>query len=644
MSGTTVLALRNYTLCTDSEDKWSPTYAAFNQILGCATVFVVIFGVLFNINAIRNIHLSNFDKNRGVVLAVSILALAVWDTILLGSAFFYYGVKGAFKLHRNNGINLITPFFHGCLQVANTASTWCVIFITIQRYMATRDPFRTTRHSRIIAQSFRGERRKTSFSLIYCFVYRRYFKVPLIISIVAILVNLTAFFEITTKICLRMPEGKMGYMLAITWLRLNHTYKLVYKLIFRMIVTSCGPNIFIFTITGITIFFLKGSNRNRRQLFQMSDSLLDRYSSKETTQTTISILLVTKFLLLRSLSFFLDLMELISGFGNLHDYIYAMDVSNFCVILNSATNSLIFMCANSWLQNKLTARNTMKRRKQLCIESLQSLHRVNLLFKSYKKALFMTNHQLGVRVLYSMLIKSPSLAVFFNQSTEVGSDTPPPPAGPPPTPAAYDGKTPNATRFRHFVKAETVEEESSDSELCHVSPVIMVPNVNGHIRSSCPITGSENAGHGCPGAVNARTAEVVAAMPHIKKRSLDLLGNSAFHTIGDRIMTFMGELIDAMRMAKPDHDIIMRIRNTGAHHHKLGITFTSSAWKEFKASTISIIEECEFANEIERKETLDAWNSFLSVIIREMKMGICGVTSINHTNSYHNAAASIISG
>lgn len=68
----------------------------------------------------------------------------------------------------------------------------------------------------------------------------------------------------------------------------------------------------------------------------------------------------------------------------------------------------------------------------------------------------------------------------------------------------------------------------------------------------------------------------------------------------------------------------MKIRQVGALHQALGITFTSSAWKEFKSSTLNIIEECAFESDQERSETLEAWSSFLSVIIREMKMGISG--------------------
>ena len=85
-------------------------------------------------------------------------------------------------------------------------------------------------------------------------------------------------------------------------------------------------------LTVLTVLLLKGSNRSRRQLFQMSENLLDRYNSKETMQTLISIMLVVKFLLLRSLSFMIDIYEVATlDRKGIQSAIYFVDVSNFMV-------------------------------------------------------------------------------------------------------------------------------------------------------------------------------------------------------------------------------------------------------------------------------------------------------------------------
>uniref|UniRef100_A0A183TZP3 G_PROTEIN_RECEP_F1_2 domain-containing protein n=1 Tax=Toxocara canis TaxID=6265 RepID=A0A183TZP3_TOXCA len=143
-------------------------------------------------------------------LAVSILALAFWDTILLWCAFFYYGMSALTRAHNSDTTTLLTPWFHGFSQIANTASIWCVVAITVQRFMASRDPFRCSRSSRTLLSSFRGERRSSSLSMIYCSTNRRHFRMPILLSFAAILLNIPAFFEIESHLC-RRKEGRYGY-------------------------------------------------------------------------------------------------------------------------------------------------------------------------------------------------------------------------------------------------------------------------------------------------------------------------------------------------------------------------------------------------------------------------------------------------
>jgi hypothetical protein len=86
--------------------------------------------------------------------------------------------------------------------------------------------------------------------------------------------------------------------------------------------------------------------------------------------TLISIMLVVKFLTFRSLSFMLDIWEQAVGFGDrIHTIIYLVDTSNFLILLNSATNCFIIFRFSKWLQKKIVQRNTMKREKQICVET-----------------------------------------------------------------------------------------------------------------------------------------------------------------------------------------------------------------------------------------------------------------------------------
>ncbi|CAD5226231.1 unnamed protein product [Bursaphelenchus okinawaensis] len=137
-----------YPECPQQPPPVSIGYAIFSQFVnGFLTSICVAVGTVGNFYSVRSVKLSNFDKNsnRGVTLAFSIVTLAIWDSILLWFAFFYYGFKNLVHAEYLSFVNIFTPYMHGCSQVANTASIWCVVAITVQRYMATRDPFRTTR-------------------------------------------------------------------------------------------------------------------------------------------------------------------------------------------------------------------------------------------------------------------------------------------------------------------------------------------------------------------------------------------------------------------------------------------------------------------------------------------------------------------
>lgn len=48
----------------------------------------------------------------------------------------------------------------------------------------------------------RNDRRNSSLSMIYCYTYRRHFRMPIVLSTLAIIANLPAFFELTSISCL----------------------------------------------------------------------------------------------------------------------------------------------------------------------------------------------------------------------------------------------------------------------------------------------------------------------------------------------------------------------------------------------------------------------------------------------------------
>ncbi|WKY13282.1 hypothetical protein Q1695_004247 [Nippostrongylus brasiliensis] len=511
------------------------TYRMFSIIVnGYLTTALVILGTIGNVQGVRRVQVTNLDKKRGVVLAVSLIALAIWDTALLWFAFLYYAIRKLPIAINSDFLNMLMPWFHPFSQIANTAATWCVVAITWQRFMATRDPFRAPR-SAALMQSFRSERR---ISFMYCSTYRRLLRMPIALSVGAILLNIPAFFELSNYICFNTEENRVAISVRPTALRLQSAYAL-YRLISRMIVVSIGPNLMILILTLLTVFMLRGSNRSRRQLFQMSENFLDRNASREILQTLISIMLVSKFLCFRSLTFVLDLVEVTIGDYNF----YLVDISNCLVILNSATNSLVFLKASSWLNSRLVERKTMRRKKTVCDAGQLLGDRLSILSSSWQQALALNDNNPGMRILYSILRRQPNLFAVF--------------------------RAPGLVLYAN----DKIE------------------------------------------------AEMLSLFTNGNTKSVDLVGNSKYMEVAQRITTFISELLQMMKDGKPEEYIVMRIRRVGAIHFQHGIPFPSAVWREFKSSTISIVSECEFKSHDERDGALDAWNIFVSFIIREMKMG-----------------------
>ncbi|VDM24598.1 unnamed protein product [Toxocara canis] len=210
----------------------------------------------------------------------------------------------------------------------------------------------------------------------------------------------------------------------------------------------------------------------------------------------------------------LDVIEVTIGYrGWVQIFIYGADLSNFLVILNSATNCLIFLRGPAWLQGKITHRNTIRNRKQL-FSNLQTSTRIALLQSSWTSVQTMTSGQFGARIVYSMLRKDPSLFDVF-------------------TTVQYDGE-------------------------------------------EAPLR---------------QTSGLIA------RKSFDLLTCPQYYEVGDRIMNFMGELIQMMQDGQSEQAIIERIRLVGATHYERNVMFSSCVWREFKASTLAIVGESTFESE-----------------------------------------------
>ncbi|VDN24071.1 unnamed protein product [Cylicostephanus goldi] len=92
------------------------------MVNGYMTTALVILGTIGNVHGVKRVQVTNLDKRRGIVLAVSLIALAIWDTILLWCAFFYYAIRKLPLAVSTDWLNVLMPWFHPFSNIANTAA------------------------------------------------------------------------------------------------------------------------------------------------------------------------------------------------------------------------------------------------------------------------------------------------------------------------------------------------------------------------------------------------------------------------------------------------------------------------------------------------------------------------------------------
>jgi hypothetical protein len=83
------------------------------------------------------------------------MALAIWDTILLWCAFFYYGVKQMPLGVDQDFINQMTPWFHAFSQIANTASVSLLLSPSLPFCCWKRDRFLPLFHEQLNLRAYK---------------------------------------------------------------------------------------------------------------------------------------------------------------------------------------------------------------------------------------------------------------------------------------------------------------------------------------------------------------------------------------------------------------------------------------------------------------------------------------------------------
>ena len=270
----------------------------------------------------------------GEELRRSLGFLAAWDAILLGSSLSYYGLRRSCDLILSN-VDLARPFAqltviaHPLISTSYTASSLHLLLLTGQRYVAIAFPLWSA---------------KASF---------RFFQPQLFVSFLALTVHLPSFFEMQLGCCKKISPEMIESTAQPSWLRLNSSYALYWRLIFvKAGLTTLLPSFLVGALSLGLVSELRKASRLRRQLTSLRypDQRGDDLDAERIT-STILLVISGKCLASHLLPSVLDVWDVwVHQTGGrwpdwlaVDQFMIVVEISNFLVVANSATNAMVYV-------------------------------------------------------------------------------------------------------------------------------------------------------------------------------------------------------------------------------------------------------------------------------------------------------------
>ncbi|WKY17052.1 hypothetical protein Q1695_001570 [Nippostrongylus brasiliensis] len=191
-------------------------------------------------------------------------------------------------------------------------------------------------------------------------------RMPLIMTLVACLFTLPCSFEYYLEPCL--DKGRELLQRQETTMMRNAVYHVLYRTIVLSVMKTFGPFVIITLLTVSTVKSLRHSMDNRGTILmqQGKDHLFAADKDKTKSLQTISMLLLGKFLLLRCWPTSLEMLRVFFGENVLsHAPVLSFDGSEFCLLLNSATNAFVFVVLKSAFETRRLKRIRMRQREMV---------------------------------------------------------------------------------------------------------------------------------------------------------------------------------------------------------------------------------------------------------------------------------------
>ncbi|CAD6194536.1 unnamed protein product [Caenorhabditis auriculariae] len=335
---------------------------------GPITGIAVLLSLLGARFAVRFLWRAGLNKE----LTAALFILCAIDSLLMITVFFFYCIEAIGTLTTGSNImykhQAFTTSLHGVASSLTTSSTMLVIYITFLRFMVVMRPMRyASNYARSrMRTSCKGYRKCSSLhdesivnnssapsrnafstsSVKRKFSFRkliRPFLFPALLVLLCFMVNIPVYFEFTVEKCHNVEfDVDASHPFPTTF---RNTFSR-YKAVLMTLTQSIGPVATILILSLMTEYQVHVSLKARRKLFesqQRSRAVVLSEELKERVSRTVAIFIAVKFLILRSMPVFFDIYENVYGIDQFGVALSVMvRVSDFMIVLNSATNSLAY--------------------------------------------------------------------------------------------------------------------------------------------------------------------------------------------------------------------------------------------------------------------------------------------------------------
>ncbi|XGW29283.1 hypothetical protein V3C99_008810, partial [Haemonchus contortus] len=376
--------LRNCTYRYSSHDSITSIALWIDGPCTCVAAIFALIGVHF---AVRFLFRAGLNKD----LTAALFSLCVIDSLLMMTVFLFYCIEAIGVLFLNTNLmynrQLFTSSLHGVAQSLTTASTMLVIYITFLRFMVVMRPLRyassyysarskkaSTKQRKAsmvtemdsTAGSLKGRGGNKTKEQLPLREYIRSCLLPGLVIFLCFAVNIPVYFEFTVERCFDVEHGVEASCPAPTVFRHSFTR---YKAILMTLTQTIGPVATILILSVLTEYRVHRSLKKRRKLFesqQRSRSIVLMEESKEKVSRTVAIFIAVKFLIFRSMPVFFDVYENLYGIESFGVALSILvRISDFMIVLNSATNSLAYFGKKRWLEKRLRLRLLRRDEKRL---------------------------------------------------------------------------------------------------------------------------------------------------------------------------------------------------------------------------------------------------------------------------------------